>query len=89
MCQARHVEQGWIPLALTFARYRQRIDRATMAQLTAEGQTVYGSALMTSYEAKVSGDLAEVTYGTDPAVDEVEQPWARTMAGGSGTPADP
>jgi len=83
MCQARHVEQGWIPLALTFARCRQRIDLATMAQLTAEGQTAYGSARMTSYEAKVSGDLARVTYGyTDPAVDEVEQPWARRTAGG-------
>jgi len=65
-------------IALISARCKERIDLATMGKLTAGAQARYVSARITGYEAKVSGGLARVTYRyTDPAIDQVDQPWAK------------
>jgi len=44
----------------------------------AAGQ-VYGSALpITGYDARITGDLAQVTYAYDvPALDQTSEPWTR------------
>ncbi|MCC6269495.1 MAG: hypothetical protein IT300_18210 [Dehalococcoidia bacterium] len=61
------------------ARCQQRVKRSEFELILAAAKKQYGTNLpIRSYDAKVSGDLARVSYTFDVAeINQTMEPWAR------------
>lgn len=61
------------------ARCRVRMGRSHFAGMLAAAKNLYGNALpMKSFSAKISGDMARVTYTyAVSAIDQTAEPWVR------------
>ena len=65
--------------ALFSERCQKRMSKAEFAGIVAQAKQTYGTALpLKTFDAKISGDLARVTYTYDVAeINQDSEPWVR------------